>query len=116
MENQENQQVHASYVAEKIKELEEYVKNSEASTDDLIEHVGNELDKLQIYADEHDVILLTNEEDIVYSVREEESSYYEESSSSYEYSEDYDDECNDPDCSCHEQFEEEENEDEVEGE
>ena len=121
MENQENQQVHASYVAEKIKELEEYVKNSEASTDDLIEHVGNELDKLQIYADEHDVILLTNEEDIVYSVREEESSSYYESSSSYEYEYSEEDEeeenyiqedkkCGDPNCWCNEENEETEGE------
>lgn len=116
MENQENQQVHASYVADRIKELEEYAKNSEASTDDLIEHVGNKLDELYAYANEHDVLITISEEDIVYAVREEESSSYYESSSSYEYSEEeeYSDEedeeneeCDNPNCPCHEQFEEE---------
>lgn len=78
------------YVANQLKELEEFIKNSDACYDDLYENVDSKLDELRKYAEENDVPLMIDTDDLIAQHREEES-YEEEYSSSY-YDESYYDE------------------------
>lgn len=76
------------YVANKIKEIEEFIKNhNDTNYDDVYEHVDKELEYLKYYARMNNVPLLVTTEDIINKYREEVSSSYEEESSSYYYEE-----------------------------
>jgi hypothetical protein len=76
-------------VAEKLKEIEEFVKkNLSTHYDDVLEHVEYKLDAVKQIAQANHIPLIVTAEDIINKYREEEeSSEYEEESSSYYYEE-----------------------------
>lgn len=83
------------YVSSQLKEIEEFVKNSEDSYDDLYEHVEVKLDELRVYANQHDVPLIVDAEELISQHREESSEYEESSSSYYEEESEYEEEDDD---------------------
>lgn len=78
------------YVTLQLREIEEFIKNSEDCYDDLYEQVDQKLNELRVYAKNHEVPLIVDADDLISMHREESSSYEEESSSSYDEEESFD--------------------------
>ncbi|WPS85277.1 hypothetical protein SMD22_01230 (plasmid) [Brevibacillus halotolerans] len=75
------------FISFQIKEVEEYIRNSEDSYDDLYEHVESKLDELCNYAKEHNIPFVADIDELIKRNRDESEGYEEEDSSSY-YEED----------------------------